>query len=129
MAGLVGVFGYTAYGTSKYAAVGFAECLRAELKPYHITISVVCPPEVDTPLLAHELAGAPPEARAVKKFAGFLQPEYVAKVIARGIARKKFLIIPGFMARMTYFFHRHTGGRLSRFVSDVLIARTSKKHR
>lgn len=120
LAGLVGVFGYTAYGTSKYAAVGLAECLRAELKRYGIAVSVVCPPEVDTPLLRKELENAPPEARAVKKFAGFLTPEQVAKSILSGIALKKFLIIPGFRARMTYFFHRHSGGKISRFVSDML---------
>lgn len=120
LAGLVGVFGYTAYGTSKYAAVGFAECLRGELKRFGIAVSVVCPPEVDTPLLQKELEGAPIEARAVKKFAGLLQPEYVARVIMKGIAKNKFMIIPGFRARTSAFFHRHSGGKISRFVSDVL---------
>lgn len=127
LAGLVGVFGYTAYGTSKYAAAGFAECLRGELKRYNINVSLVCPPEVDTPLLRKELESAPVEARAAKKFAGFLTPEYAAKSILRGIARKKFLIIPGVRARITYFFHRHSGGKISRFVSDVLVKRSAKK--
>ncbi len=127
LAGLVGVFGYTAYGTSKFAAVGLAECLRVELKRYGIAVSVVCPPEVDTPLLRKELENAPAESRAMKKFAGFLTPEQAAKSILRGIARKKFLIIPGFWARMTYFFHRHSGGKISRFVSDMLVQRTAQK--
>ncbi|MCX7679088.1 MAG: SDR family NAD(P)-dependent oxidoreductase [Spirochaetes bacterium] len=121
LAGLVGVFGYTAYGTSKFAAVGFAECLRPELKRYGITISVVCPPEVDTPLLRKELVSAPREGQAVKKFAGFLTPQFVAKVMLKKIAQKSFLIIPGFRAKMTYFFHRHSNGRISRIVSDLII--------
>ncbi len=127
LAGLVGVFGYTAYGTSKFAAVGLAECLRVELKRYCIAVSVVCPPEVDTPLLRKELEKAPTESRAMKKFAGFLKPEQAARSILRGIARKKFLIIPGFRARMTYFFHRHSGGTITRFVSDMLVKRTAQK--
>ncbi len=32
MAGYLGVFGYSAYGASKYAVTGFSEVLRAEMK-------------------------------------------------------------------------------------------------
>ena len=33
MGGIIPVYGYTAYGTSKFAVVGLAQCLRYELKP------------------------------------------------------------------------------------------------
>ena len=60
-AGLMGLFGYTGYGTSKFALVGFAESLRSELNRYNIAVSLVCPPEVDTPGLAMETKiGKPP---------------------------------------------------------------------
>jgi nucleoside-diphosphate-sugar epimerase len=49
VAGLMGAYGYTAYGASKYAVVGLSECLRSELKPDGVTVTVVCPPEVDMP--------------------------------------------------------------------------------
>ncbi|MFZ2398930.1 MAG: SDR family NAD(P)-dependent oxidoreductase [Smithella sp.] len=44
MAGLVGMCGYTAYGTSKFALVGLAECLRGELKQkgIHLTLVHTC---------------------------------------------------------------------------------------
>jgi len=35
-AGLLGVFGYTAYGASKFAVRGFSDALRAEVKPLGI---------------------------------------------------------------------------------------------
>ncbi len=38
VAGLMGMFGYTSYATTKYALVGFAECLRSELKRYDILL-------------------------------------------------------------------------------------------
>lgn len=127
MAGLIGMFGYTAYGTSKYAAVGLAECLRSEFRRFNITVSAVCPPEVDTPIIVAESKTLPPEARAVKSLAGFLKPEKVARDIARGIAKGKFLIVPGFTARMMHFFHRVSNGVMSRFTSDLVVKSAQRK--
>ncbi len=127
MAGLIGMFGYTAYGTSKYAAVGLAECLRSELRRFKIAVSVVCPPEVDTPIIVEEAKTLPPEARAVKGLAGFLKPDTVARVIVRGVARGKFLIVPGFTARTMHFLHRVSNGVLSRSTSDLVVKWTQRK--
>ncbi len=117
-AGLMGMFGYTAYGTSKFALVGFSECLRAELAPHGIRVALVCPPEVKTPMIQEESKTIPAEARAVKRLAGSLTPEYVARVIVKGIRKQQFLIIPGRMARLLYLFQRLEGGRISRAVAD-----------
>lgn len=121
-AGLIGMYGYTAYAASKYAVVGLAECLRAEFRRHKITVSVVCPPEVKTPFLEWETATIPPETRMVKSFAGLLTPEVVARATVRGIRRGKFLIIPGVMARLLYFFHRLTNGWATRVPSDAIAA-------
>ncbi len=121
-AGLIGMYGYTAYAASKYAVVGLAECLRAEFRRHKIAVSVVCPPEVKTPFLEWETATIPPETRMVKSFAGLLTPEVVARAIVRGIRRGKFLIIPGVMARLLYFFHRLTNGWATRVPSDAIAA-------
>lgn len=121
-AGLIGMYGYTAYAASKYAVVGLAECLRAELKRYRIAVSVVCPPEVKTPFLEWETATIPPETRMVKSFAGLLTPEIVARATVKGVRRGKFLIIPGVMARLLYFFHRLTNGWATRVPSDAIAA-------
>ncbi len=121
-AGLIGMYGYTAYAASKYAVVGLAECLRAEFRRHKIAVSVVCPPEVKTPFLEWETATIPPETRMVKSFAGLLTPEVVARATVRGIRRGKFLIIPGVMARLLYFFHRLTNGWATRVPSDAIAA-------
>jgi short-subunit dehydrogenase len=125
-AGLLGVFVYTSYGTSKFALIGFAECLRSEMKRYNISVSVVCPPEVDTPFLACE-ANIPPEAKAVKMLAGTMLTEPVAKAIVRGIARNKFLIIPGIMVKLLFLTHRLTNGWASRFTSDMIVKWVQRK--
>jgi len=122
--GLLGMFGYTAYGTSKFALVGFAECLRAELKRYGIKVCVVCPPEVETPLVADEGRTIPPEAHAVKHLAGVLKPACVAKTILRGIEKGRFLIIPGFLAKSLYYLQCYLPGRLTRMVPDLVVSIT-----
>jgi 3-dehydrosphinganine reductase len=121
MAGLVGMFGYTLYGTTKYALVGFSECLRSELKLFNINVTLVCPPEVKTPLIEEEAKTLPLEARAVKNLAGLLKPETVAKAIIRGIKRNKFLIVPGIAAKFLYFQHRISNGFFTRMPSDWIV--------
>lgn len=125
--GLMGMFGYTAYGTSKYALVGFAECLRSEVKRYHITVSVVCPPEVDTPLVEEEGKTIPPEARAVKRLAGCLSPLSVAGTIIKGIRKETFLIIPGFKAKTLYYLQCYLPRRLTHMVQDLVVWMVAKR--
>ncbi|MCW2762338.1 MAG: family NAD(P)-dependent oxidoreductase [Marmoricola sp.] len=64
------------YSASKFAAVGFSEATRAELKPHGIDVSVVLPTVVQT-----ELAAGVPTARGVKA----VTAEDVAEVIATAI--------------------------------------------
>ena len=45
----------TAYCTTKFAVVGFSECLREDLRHHHIGVSVLCPFVVDTPIFYPDL--------------------------------------------------------------------------
>jgi len=126
-AGLMGMFSYTAYGASKFALVGFSDCLRSEMKLHSIDVSVVCPPEVKTPMNQEEAKTIPPEALAVKSLAGVLKPEYVAKTVIKGILKKKFLIIPGFKCRFLYVTQKLSPGWLSRVISDSAIRSAVRK--
>jgi 3-dehydrosphinganine reductase len=121
VAGLIGMFGYTTYCTTKYALVGFSECLRSELKRFNITVTLVCPPEVTTPFIEEEAKTLPPESRVVKNLAGLLTPEQAAWAIVRGIKKKKFLIVPGMMAKSLLFWHRISNGLLTRMPADLII--------
>ncbi|PKN52515.1 MAG: short-chain dehydrogenase [Deltaproteobacteria bacterium HGW-Deltaproteobacteria-13] len=126
VAGLIGMFGYSLYSTTKYALVGFSECLRSELKRFNITVTLVCPPEVKTPFIEEEAKTLPPEARIVKNLAGLLTPEQAAQAIVRGIKRKKFLVVPGIMAKSLLFWHRVSNGLLTRLPSDIIIKFASR---
>jgi short-subunit dehydrogenase len=106
LAGLIGVFGYTDYCASKFALVGFSEALRAELAPQGITVSVLCPPDVDTPGLAEENVNKPAETKAVSAGASLLSADAVATALLEGVARRRFLIIPGREARFAHLAKR-----------------------
>jgi 3-dehydrosphinganine reductase len=95
IAGLIGVFGYADYCASKFALVGFSEALRSELKPHGITVSVLCPPDTDTPGFATENLTKPEETRAISATTKVLPPAAIADALLRGMARRRFLIIPG----------------------------------
>ena len=95
VAGYLGVFGYSAYGPSKYAVWGFSDVLRAELKPYGIKVHVVFPPDTDTPQLHYEMPLKPPETRILAETGGLLSAEQVAEEILRSVRRGKYVILPG----------------------------------
>ncbi len=93
--GLFGFFGYTAYGASKFALRGFAESLRAELDGTGVHLSIVYPPDTDTPQLAAENLLKPPETAAVTAGGGLWSADAVAAYTLRGVARRRFAIAPG----------------------------------
>jgi len=95
ISGLIGVFGHTAYSSSKFAVNGFSEALRSEVRRHGISVSVLCPPAVDTPLWRKANASRPPENRAVSRNSGMMQPEEVAAAMLRGMIKGRFLIVPG----------------------------------
>jgi len=80
MAGFLGVFGYTAYGASKFAVRGFSDVLRCELKPYGIHVSVVFPPDTDTPQLWAENETKPLETKMIS---GTVKPMSAAMTTGR----------------------------------------------
>ena len=102
IAGFLGVFGYTAYGASKFAVTGFSETLRAEMKPHGIRISVAFPPDTDTPQLAYENQYKPPETKAISGTAHALSAEKVAQAILQQAEGGRFLIFPGWESRLIY---------------------------
>lgn len=123
---LLPTFGYSAYAASKAALRGLSDVLRIELKRYDIDISVVYPPDTDTPQLAWEAQHKPPETHEV--YGGVVvSADYVAKALVDGVRHHHYSITPGFA--MT------AAGRASRLlgdwqfaVIDPVIGRALRKH-
>ncbi|XP_073233880.1 3-dehydrosphinganine reductase-like isoform X2 [Porites lutea] len=91
-----GIFGFSAYAASKFAVRGFAETLFMEVKPYNIGVSVVFPPDTDTPGFENENKGKPEETHLISSSGGLFTPDQVAAIMVAGIKNRKFLISCGF---------------------------------
>jgi len=124
--GFLGVFGYTDYCASKFAIIGFSEALRSELKRHGIGVSVLCPPDTDTPGFAVENLTKPPETVAVSEGGGLMRPEEVAAVLLKGIRKGRFHILPG-NARTVYYLKRFMPWLVD-LVMDRQIRRARSEH-
>ncbi|XP_065176594.1 3-ketodihydrosphingosine reductase-like isoform X2 [Sycon ciliatum] len=95
MAGQVGLYGYSAYTPSKYALRGLAECVQMEVKPRNIKVSVVFPPDTDTPGFANENIAKPEATKRLSGSAGLFTSEQVAENIFTGLERNRYNIWVG----------------------------------
>ncbi|MBP6683695.1 MAG: SDR family NAD(P)-dependent oxidoreductase, partial [Halioglobus sp.] len=125
MAGFAANYSYAAYCASKFAVVGLGRVLRLELRPGDIDVSIICPPEVDTPMVVEEAKTMHPVSRTLKDLGGSLSLEEAMKGILAGLDAGRHVIIPGFKAKLTYFCNRYLpdfimNGVVDRIVRSVL---------
>lgn len=87
-AGLLNQIGCAAYGTSKHAAVGFAEWLALTYAHQGIKVSVLCPQAVRTPMTDNDS-----EAAQAAAGDGMMEPEQLADIVIEHLEREDFLIL------------------------------------
>ncbi len=104
-AGLVGIYGYTAYSPTKFALRGLAESLRSELMTMGIHLAIAYPPDTDTPQLAAENETKPPATRLITQTARTWIADDVARTILTGVRRRVFEITPGATLRLLARYH------------------------
>lgn len=109
VAGHVSIPGLSVYTASKFAVVGISETMRADLMPYNIGVSVLCPGMVDTNILDsgrnrpdHLRHGAPPweeslppeERQALNENlrASMIDPAIVGDMVLHAIQTDEFYI-------------------------------------
>ncbi len=125
-AGLVGVFGYTAYGAAKFAVRGLLEALRAELVPHGVHVACCYPPDVDTPQLAWEDQYKPDETRVISGSFKPIRPEQVARCIVKGIEQRRFALMPDAGSRMLLVLSGAAPGAVTR-VMDRLVRKARRR--
>jgi 3-dehydrosphinganine reductase len=123
-AGLIGIYGYTPYCPSKFALRGLAESLRGEVKRSNIGVSIVYPPDTDTPQLAEENKTKPPETKAITATASLWTAEAVAQAILTGVEKRRFAITPGLEMSVLSRFHSLMAPGLQWYF-DRLVAKVS----
>jgi short-subunit dehydrogenase len=122
MAGFIGVFGYADYAASKFAMIGFSETIRSELKRYGIRVSVLCPPDTDTPGFELENRNKPEETKAISGTAKLMDPDEVARALLQGVRKGRFMILANAEGRLIYLVKRIAPSLL-----DWIIERDIKK--
>ncbi|MBN1382298.1 MAG: SDR family oxidoreductase [Deltaproteobacteria bacterium] len=120
MCGFMGVFGYTDYCASKFGVIGFSQALRQELQSYKVKVSVLCPPDTETPGFATENLTKPEETKAVSSGAKIMSPNDVAMALIKGIEHDRFMIIPGSEGTMAYLIQRYVPSVLDWFMQSAI---------
>ncbi|XP_057321811.1 3-ketodihydrosphingosine reductase [Microplitis mediator] len=95
-AALLGIFGYSAYCSSKFALRGLAESLAMEVNPHNVSVTLCLPPDTDTPGFAIEELSKPLETKLISESAGLVSPEVVAKQLIADACAGKFFSTVGF---------------------------------
>lgn len=90
VAGYLGVFGFSAYSASKFALTGLAESIRSEAKDYGVGVTIIYPPDTDTPMYHQDFDSKLPECIALSENAKLVPPEEVAEKFLKGIRKNKF---------------------------------------
>ncbi|XP_076629392.1 3-ketodihydrosphingosine reductase isoform X2 [Colletes latitarsis] len=94
-AALLGIFGYSAYCSTKFALRGLAESIAMELAPYNISVTLSLPPDTDTPGFAIEELSKPLETKLISETSSLVNPEVVANKLFKDALAGKFFSTVG----------------------------------
>lgn len=121
MAGFAANYSYAAYCASKFGVIGLGRVLRLEYKPRGIEVSLICPPEVDTPMVVDEMKTMHPVSRRLKDLGGSLSVAQAVEEIVAGLDAGRGVIIPGRQARLTYLCSRYLPDAIMNRVVDRIV--------
>jgi len=124
-AGFLAPFGYLDYVPTKYAVRGFSDALRLELKPLGLRVSVVFPPDTDTPGLTRENKTKPYETLAAFS-SQVISPDVVARATLKGMRRGQYIILPNFETSLYYSLVFLVGNAIYP-IMDFMLADARKK--
>jgi short-subunit dehydrogenase len=85
-----------AYCATKSAVNTYVECLQNEIRGRGVSIHLVCPPAVNTPLIEQTVAtDTPGSINEARKSGRLANPEKIIDAIERGIDKDRDIIYPG----------------------------------
>lgn len=121
LAGITGGYTYAAYAASKAGVIGLARVLRLEWAPEGIGVSVICPPEILTPMVEQYAESMHPATRALKDVAGTLPIDDACREMLAQIERGRFMVIPGRKARQAARMTRLLPESISTRIADRIV--------
>jgi short-subunit dehydrogenase len=107
---------YAVYSGAKAYLVAFSQALRHELARQNVKISVLCPGYTATEF--HEVSRH--DKTFLMRLTELTAP-HVARAGLRGLARNRFLIVPGWWYKLNLFTSRFLPGPLMSFFSALTV--------
>ena len=119
--GFVGLPGGTTYASSKWAVIGFAESIRAELKRQGAKagVTTVCPTFINTGMFK---GAVPPKTTAM------LDPEEIAAKVVEAVAKRRIWVLEPWLVKVTPFLKHCLPTPVADYLSEVFGATTSMDH-
>lgn len=121
VAGLHGLPGRTGYSASKYAMTGFLETVRIENLKKGLHVMIACPGFTASNVrFAALTADGSSQGETPRNEAKMMTPEQVARIVVRGIGKRKRLCLMEAEGRATHFFKKFVPGFLDRMFYMVM---------
>jgi len=122
VAGLKGLPEFAGYGATKFAVLGFCEAVLGELRRRGISLSVLCPPAVATPMVRN-LSYHP----ALYSLFPFSDERAVVETVVRGLRSRRFLLMVDAGTRALRLVDRVAPRLLARYL-DWRVQRFRRAH-
>ena len=121
VAGIHGLPGRTGYSASKFAMTGFLETIRIENLKKGLHVMVACPGFTASNVRFSALtADGSQQGATPRKEEKMMTAEEVARIVARGIARRKRLCLMEIEGRATNFVKKFAPGLVDRLFYYVM---------
>jgi len=120
VAGYMGLFGYSSYAPPKFALMGLAESLRMEAKDDDINVSIIYPPDTDTPFLQYEHANTLPECKALAANIKVKTADFVAQKYFSALQKNKFEIYCDMDSKLLRWFKNNFPGMANYFTWRII---------
>ena len=121
VAGLHGLPARTGYSASKYAMTGFLDTVRVENLKKGLHVMIACPGFTASNVRFSALtADGTAQGATPRKEEKMMSAEEVAQRIARGVARRKRLVLMEYEGRLTHFIKKFAPGLLDRLFYMVM---------
>ncbi|HUM12678.1 MAG TPA: SDR family NAD(P)-dependent oxidoreductase [Myxococcaceae bacterium] len=111
VAGLKGLPEFAGYGATKFAVLGFCEAVEGDLRRRGVTLSVLCPPAVDTPMVRNL-----PYHPALYSLFAFADQRAVVETVMRALRSRRFLLLVDAGTRALRLVDRAAPRLLARFL-------------
>jgi NAD(P)-dependent dehydrogenase (short-subunit alcohol dehydrogenase family) len=122
LAGLVGLYGYSAYSMSKFAIRGLAEALQSELVGSNISVLLVHPGGVKTNLIKHAPNLSTKERESAHSLftrSALQSTDQAVGKILRALQKKKYRLILGLDAHLVYTIRKIFPNRFPKIVHAI----------